>query len=128
MDAAAERRVPVVVDCMDFNNLHQFLERFPKNIVIRLELGGKWGHDRYLRPLLEEFEHFYMDIAGYWVPEGISDLVGKYGDDRILFGSNFPHYLQGSPMLQLKHGNLSDASLRKIAGQNLLNLLEGAML
>ena len=130
MDAAAERRVPVLLDAFagQWAHLYDFLERFPENTFIYTELGGKWGSDRNIRPLLETYENFYFEIARYWVPEGIRDLAEKYGADRILYGSAFPAGNQGNGMLQLKHSGLSGDDIAKIAGKNLERLLKGAQL
>ena len=130
MDAAAERKVPVLLDAFagQWAHLYDFLERFPKNTFIYVENWGKWGSDRNIRPLLETYENFYFDIARYWVPEGVRDLAEKYGADRILYGTNFPTGNQGSGMLQLKYSGLDDESIAKIAGKNLERILKGAQL
>ena len=130
MAAAAERRIPVLLDAFagKWAELYSFLEAFPKNICIYLESVGKWGSDRRIRPLLEHYENFYFETSGYWVPEGIRDLAEKYGAERILYGSNFPHYQHGCGMLQLKQSGLNDGDIAKIAGGNLETLLKGAEL
>ena len=88
---------------MQYPNLHQarFLSR-PNRFVARVEL------------------------AGYWVPEGIADLARTYGPERILWGSGFPQYNQGSSMLQLKQSGLDEAEIALIAGKNFENMLEAA--
>ena len=131
MDAAAERKVPVLLDAFSakWQDMFTFVETFKKNTLIYIESGGKWGFDRNIRPLLENYERFYYDMAGYWVPEGIGDLALKYGTNRILFGSNFPHYSQGCEMLQLKYQpQLDEKAIAAIAGKNLENLLKEAQL
>ena len=130
MDAAAERRIPVLLDAFanQWPLLYDFLERFPDNTFIYTELAGKWGSDRNIRPLLETYENFYFEIARYWVPEGIRDLVEKYGSDRILYGSAFPAGNQGCGMLQLKHSGLDDDAIANVAGKNLERILKGAQL
>ena len=130
MDAAAERKVPVLLDAFagQWAHLYDFLERFPKNTFIYAESWGKWGSDRNIRPLLETYENFHFEIARYWVPEGIYGLVQKYGADRILYGTNFPDGNQGCGMLQLKYSKLDDESIAKIAGKNLERILKGAEL
>ena len=130
MAAAAARKIPVLLDSFagKFADLYRFVEEFPDNILIYAESVGKWGSDRNLRPLLEHFPSFYIDTAGYWVPEGIRDLAEKYGADRILYGSGFPRYNQGCSMLQLKHCGLPEAEVAAISGNNLKNILDGVQL
>ena len=130
MDAAAERKVPVLLDAFagQWDKMYDFLEIFPKNTFIYVENWGKWGSDRNIRPLLENYENFYFEIARYWVPEGVRALAEKYGAERILYGTNFPAGNQGNGMLQLKHSGLDDESIAKIAGKNLERILKGAEL
>lgn len=130
LDAAAERRIPVLLDAFagKWPELYAFLKEFPSLTCIYLEAGGKWGSDRNIRPLIENYQHFYFDTAGYWVPEGIRDLAEKYGSERILYGSGLPHYNQGNGMLQLRHSGLGQKEIAGIAGQNLAALLKGAEL
>lgn len=130
MDAAAERKVPVLLNCFSgkWKDLYDFLERFPKNVFIFGEAWGKWGSDRNIRPLLETYEHFHFEISSYWVPEGVRDLAEKYGAERILYGSGFPSYNQGAGMLQMKHSGLDRESMAKITGGNLERILKGAEL
>ena len=128
MDAAAERKIPVLLNGFagKWPELYRFMEEFPRNVFIYQEACGKWGSDRNIRPLLENFEHFHFETAGYWVPEGIRDLAEKYGADRILYGSGFPRYNQGNGMLQLRQSGLPPASVELIAGKNLERILKGA--
>ena len=104
------------------------MKEFPKLTCIYLEMYGKWGSDRNIRPLLENYEGFHFETAGYWVPEGIADLAEEYGAERILYGSHYPQYNQGNGMLQLKYSGLSADKVALIAGKNLENLLKGAQL
>ena len=128
MDAAAERRIPVLLNAFaaKWQNLYDFMAEFPRNTFIYQESGGKWGSDRNIRPLLENYENFYFETAGYWVPEGIRDLADQYGAERILYGSGFPHYNHGSGMLQLRQSGLPLQDVELIAGKNLQRILKGA--
>ncbi len=133
MKKAAERKIPVLLDAFagagKLKELYAFAEEFKGNILIYIESWGKWGSDRYIRPLLENYPNFHFDLAGYWVPEGVSDLVQKYGPERLLYGSGFPFYHQGSSMPMLKYsGGLSPEEQMLIAGGNLERLLKEAKL
>lgn len=131
MDAAAERRIPVFISfdafAQKWQEIYHFVCEFPRNVFI-LTGSVKWGIDRQIRPLLENFPFLYFSTVGYWVPEGIRDLAEIYGSERILYGSGYPVFNQGSSMLQLKQSGLSDEALTGIAGKNLENLLKGALL
>ena len=133
MGEAAERKIPIFLDEYTgngntWNELYNFLEKFPNNTFIFRAATGKWGHDRQVRPLLEHYPNFYFGLGGYWVPEGICELAKLYGAERLLFSSNYPKYSMGTQMLQLKHSRLSDDEIALIAGKNLDRLLKGAQL
>ena len=130
MDAAAERKVPVLLDCFDgkWKDLYDFVAEFPKNTFIFRSGFGKWGIDRQIRPLLENYAGFHFALSGYWVPEGIRDLAELYGADRLLFASGFPMFNVGNQMLQLKYSGLPDGDVAKIAGLNMERILKEAEL
>ena len=125
MDEAAERKIPILLHAMQnkWQAMYNFMQEFPKVTAI-ISAGHKWGSDRNLRPLLENYENLHAELAGYWVPEGIYDLAQKYGADRLLYGSGFPTYAHGSSMLQIKHSALKADEVAKIAGLNMAKLLE----
>ena len=130
MDAAAERKIPVLLDAFaeKWNQLYDFMEEFPKNTCIYTEACGKWGYDRQIRPLLDTYENFYFGTAGYWVQDGLAILAKKYGAERLIYGSNFPRYNHGCGMMQVKYSGLDHESVAKIAAGNLDSLLKGAQL
>ena len=130
MDAARERKVPVFTNVFSgkWKDLYDFIKEFPENIFVHCDPTGKWGHDRQIRPLLENYANFYFGMTGYKVPEGVRDIAEKYGAEKMIYSSGYPFYQEGCGMLQLKHSGLSDADIEKIAGKNLENLLKGAQL
>lgn len=125
MDEATERKVPVLLHGIQsaWKNVYDFMKEFPKAYIIA-GAGQKWGTDRNIRPLLENYENFFIELAGYWVPEGIFDLAQKYGSERILYGSGFPRYAHGSGMAQIKHSTLTQQEIANIAGLNMAKLME----
>lgn len=127
LDAATERKIPVLLHAFQgmWSELYQFMKEFPELTCI-VNAGHKWGTDRNIRPLLENFANCSIELGGYWIPEGIADLAKLYGANRLLYGSNFPGYNQGSSVFQLKHSTLDGDSIALIAGKNLENLLKGA--
>lgn len=130
MDAARERNVPILTGAFSnkWKELYDFIAEFPQNIFIHCDTIGKWGNDRNIRPLLENYPNFYYGMTGYMVPGGVKDLAETYGSDRILYSSGFPTYQEGCGMLQLKYSGLPMQDVEKIAGKNLQNLLKGAQL
>jgi len=126
MDAAAERKVPVILklDALDnaWKGLFDFMKEFPETtaIVAGVRL---WGSDRNIRPLLENYPNLCVELGEYWVPEGIADLAKLYGADRLLYGSDLPSFGFGSTMLSIVNSTLPYADITKIASGNIKRLL-----
>ena len=129
LNAATERKIPVLLHAFQgkWNELYSFMAEFP-DLTCIFSAGHKWGTDRNVRPLLENYPNCRAELAGYWIPEGIADMAKIYGAERLVYGSNFPKYNHGNGMFQLKHSTLSEQDIAKIAGKNLENLLKGAEL
>ena len=128
MDAAAERKIPVLLNNIKpWKAIYDFMQEFPRIYAI-VNAGFKWGSDRNIRPLLENYPNLYAELGGYWVPEGVRDLAEKYGSTRILYGSMFPAGQLGCGMLQIKHSGLDARAVADIAGLNLKKLLEDAVI
>ncbi|MBQ7395747.1 MAG: hypothetical protein IJW08_04330 [Lentisphaeria bacterium] len=125
MAEAAERKIPVLMNYYNrkWEELYRFVETFPDNRLL-IHDTTRHGTDRLVRPLLEYFPNVYYMLTAYWVPEGIRDLAVLYGADRLLYASCFPTYNHGSMMFALKNSGLDMASIAKIAGVNMQNLLE----
>jgi len=84
---------------------------------------GSWGLDRFFRPLVERYENLYLDISRYELDGGISDFCGKYGADRLLFGTGFPKWNPGGPILTLAHADITTKEREMIASGNLESIL-----
>ena len=125
LDAATERKIPILLHHLQTNwwAVYDFMAEFPHLHCI-VNAGNKWGSDRNIRPLLENYGNLRIETAGYMVPEGLYDLAGKYGAERILYGSGFPNYNHGNGMLQLRHSGLSIRAVELIAGRNLEKMLQ----
>ena len=85
---------------------------------------GSWGEDRYFRPLMQRYEHFYVDTSRYELDGGIAAVCGAYGPERLLFGTAFPTTGMGGAMLTLLHTDMPDEHKEAVAGGNLQRLLD----
>ena len=89
---------------------------------------GSWGHDRFFRPLIEKHENLYLEISRYELDGGIKDFVGKYGAERLLFGTGYPKWNPGGPILTLAHADITAKEREKIASGNIQRILREARL
>lgn len=124
-----QKKIPLFLsadeDSLKFSNwmlIEHVLHEFPKLILI-ITGHGNWGEDRYFRPLLEKYKHLYIDISRYELDGGIAALCRKYGHYRLLFGTLFPKYYMGGPVLTLLHADISEEEKVAIARDNLWRLL-----
>jgi len=124
-----QKKIPLFLSVLESSGglsgwmlVEYILREFPELILIVTE-HGSWGQDRYFRPLLEKYKHLYIDICRYELDGGIADLCRKYGPYRLLFGTSFPKYYIGGPVLTLLHVDITEKEKRSIAGDNLRRLL-----
>jgi len=84
---------------------------------------GSWGHDRFFRPLIEKYENLCLDISRYELDGGISDFCAKYEAERLLFGTGFPRWNPGGPILTLAQADITTKEREMIASGNLERIL-----
>jgi len=54
---------------------------------------------------------------------GIRDFVRKYGADRLLFGTAFPDWNPGGPVLMLTQADITNKEREMIASGNIERIL-----
>ena len=129
LDEMIARRIPLFLPRSEQSGAHQgwaladaLLHEFP---ALRLVMAnhGCWGEDRYLRPLVARYQHFYVDTSRYELDGGLTAFCDKYGPDRLLFGTAFPDTNMAGAMLTLMHCDMSDDCKQHVAAGNLERLL-----
>ena len=123
--AAEEHRVPIFSgqgSGVSLGRLADVLERHPKLRVVWLG-QGVWPDDRLIRPMLREFEGFYLDLSRYMADGGLEELVEEYGPERLLYGSGFYDMYFGGGMLMVRRSEISEDAKVLIAGGNLKRLI-----
>lgn len=127
-----EGRVPLLTHVGDprFNYSHperlrRVMKMFPRLVCIAAHFGGWEMTDKGIENL-SDMENCYVDMSStfYYMPlsEG-RRLVSAYGEDRVLFASDFP---AGSPVTErenLMRLDISDDAKEKIAYKNAERLL-----
>ena len=102
--------------------VYRLLSQYPQ-LTLVVTAVGPWGEDRYFRPLIETFPRFFLDTSRYELDCGLREFVAKYGPERLLYGSNFPHTGMGGSRLMLAHAGLTEEARQAIAGGNARRLL-----
>ena len=125
-NAMVDFRIPLFVRGT-LLQIRDLLRENPKLKVIGLSQGPHIL-DRYLRPLMENYNNFYFETSSYLADNGIEDLCKKYGPERILFGTGYPSNYMGSAMFRLLHADISLAYKRAIASGNLEKILSKVLI
>lgn len=98
------------------------MKEFP-DLTAVLTNYGLWGSDRFVYPLVNAYKNFYVDTSDFQEIRGVEYFVKKFGDERMLFGTNFPMDNMGGPIAALVGADISFDSKRKIAGENIERLI-----
>lgn len=80
--------------------------------------------NRFYFPLLEEFENLYLEVSGMLLMDQIEHYVGKFGSERLIFGSNFPNTSLEVNTSRIESADIDKNSKENIAGENISRLLE----
>ena len=123
-----ECRIPLMIDLnqISWDGLHGVLSSHPEMRLILTDVH--YGIGRNLFPLLKIFEHLYVETIGYKDLNGIEEVCGRFGAERLIFGSGSPEYSEGAAISMISYAGISHDEKRKIAGENLEKLLGGVLL
>lgn len=84
-------------------------------------------HNRTYYRLFERFPNLHLEIHNLVGYQGLDDMVRRFGSDRLIFGTYFPHQDPNVPMMLVTHGELSEADQANIAGGNMMRLMTGVV-
>ena len=125
-------KIPLMVHTGDYRypyshpeRLRRVMKMFPTLITIGAHFGG-WSVPEEGIKYLADMENCFVDISStfYNTPVTMgSRFISRFGEDRVLFASDFP---LGDPMLEkenLMKMDISDTAREKIAYKNAERLL-----
>lgn len=123
LELIQERRLPVVLEEELENTVSFIRELAPRALVIIPHLGGLNGGYRAIASAgLWELPRVYADTSLASKGE-ILDYLQRYGDDRLLFGSDFPFGHPRRELDKVRELDIPESSREKILHQNLRDLL-----
>jgi predicted TIM-barrel fold metal-dependent hydrolase len=128
---AAENRIPILTHTGDNRHFYSYPARipaimkdFPKLKMICAHLGG-WSQwleaEQYLKGL-----DIWVDTSSSFFAldnDTVVRLINMYGEDRVVFGSDYPMWDPGAELERFYTLPLSDRVKEKILSQNLCDLL-----
>lgn len=114
LDALCQRGVPLYLSpSAGWEYLYDVLKEFPGLTVI-VTNWGLWGSDRYIYPLMRAYRNVYLDTSDYQMLSGIAHFVGRFGSERLLFGSNLPMDAVGGPLCAVLGAEISGDDRKKL--------------
>ena len=127
LSALEARRVPVFMHWDEIvpDELAEVLAGHPRLPIVLCNVSYRVA--RVVYPLMQTYPMLHSDLGppmslcGY-----IEEVVGRFGPERLLFGSGFPDQEMGPAITYLLYADISDAHKQRIGGGNLTALLEGA--
>ena len=129
-DLMVERSIPLFIEvnesCEGLTGWHlieTILADVPDLTLVVAE-HGSWGQDRFFRPLVEKYENLYLDVSRYELDGGIRELCKKYGAQRLLFGTGFPRWNPGGPILMVAQADITTKERKMIASGNIERILK----
>lgn len=108
------------------NRMRPLLEAFPDVTFIGAHFGG-WSIWEQAYESLAGFENFYVDCSSsfYALPREKSErLIAAYGEDKVLFGTDYPMWNADRELEYFFSLELSDSAREKILHQNAEKILK----
>lgn len=106
----------------DYRELADFLQGHPALSVVLT--GAGWTEQRFVLPLLRAHANLHLTFDKFQINHGLEDLVEEGLEDKLLFGSNAPSMSAGAHRAYVDLAEIPLSAKRKIAGGNLLRLLD----
>lgn len=107
----------------DYSNperVRRVIDRFPKLRFIAAHLGG-WTIWEQATELLSGLDNLVVDCSSSLFamsPERAAELIGRYGAERVLFGTDYPMWDPVEEVERVRALPLTDLDKERILGKN----------
>ena len=129
---ACEDNLPILIHTGDHRYLHsdprripQILKDFPKLKLICAHFGG-WSQWEEAENILAGRENIWVDTSSSMyalTADRAKELINAFGEDRIIFGSDYPMWNPADEILNIERLNLPESVKEKISYKNLSTLV-----
>ena len=105
------------------HNLGELAKRYPEAVFIM----GHMGEEAVIEGIevARQYENIFLDTTGsYNLYRILHRAIDRVGEDRIVFGSDFPAYNPGPEIAKVRDVGLTDRQVEKIMGENMARLLK----
>ncbi|MBR5731342.1 MAG: amidohydrolase family protein [Firmicutes bacterium] len=107
-------------DCTNPDRVEHVLQSFPHLTFVGAHFGGYTVWD-WAAEVLPKYDNLFVDTwstlfwKGAW---GMRDLIGKYGIDRCMFGTDFPMHPASLELKALLYLGYTDEEYNKLFSEN----------
>jgi len=108
---------------LDLPGAVELAGRYPRLPIVLC--GVSWHEDRLIFATFGDVPNLHIDTWSYQNHRGYEAFVGRFGSERLLFGTNLPFRSPGAARMMTCYEDISPQDRRNIAGRNLLGLLGG---
>lgn len=112
----------LATDPTNFDAVVQLCRRWPDLPVIISEYRIR-RLQRMLYKALDACPNLRLEVSAYWLHRGIEYITSRWGAQRLIFGSNWPTHGIGLTLPTVACAEIDDQDKRKIAGDNLRELI-----
>ena len=128
--ALAKARIPLLIDTdrkswaqlsLDWRELLALAESHPRLPLVLLREGGSTA--RVLFSLWDEVPNIHLDVSYLQQSSIVEEVCGRFGAQRLLFGTNMPEYDPGGPLALLEGAMIEEEQRIQIGGNHLRELL-----
>lgn len=109
-------------DETDWADVVVLCRRWPRLPVVVSEWRIRRAN-RLIYRALDTCENLHIELSGYWLHRGIEFITQHWGSRRLLYGSNWPLMGQACTLATVTTADISEADKRRIAGDNLRELI-----
>ena len=129
--ALERHRVPLFLDVgdrwatmdeFDANEIHTLCSSHPELAVVLIKHRIRFNRQVY--QLMEACPNLLLELSGYWHYRAVEEVCGRFGDHRLLFGTNWPYMDSSFAIAAVMYAEVSRDARVAVAGGNLYALLE----
>jgi predicted TIM-barrel fold metal-dependent hydrolase len=110
------------IDPIDAEEIYALCHAHPNLPVVLVK--HRIRYNRQVYQLFEACPNLRMELSGYWHYRAVEEICGRFGDYRLLFGTNWPFMDSSFAVAAVTYAEVTDATKAAVGGGNLRARLE----
>lgn len=125
LDGLERSGMPLMIDLgqTSFDQISAVCSSHPDLKLILSDVA--YRTDRFIYPMLEMHPNLHIETARYQTHRGIEAITGRFGAERLVFGSRVPELACGPMAMTIRYSRIGKMDQEKILGGNMARLVEG---